>query len=49
MTPEPDPRTAADDDVDNRGLSAQQPAEGSDDEPADGSPQSGDDGGSTDV
>ena len=41
---EPDPRTAADDDVadaTNEGVSAQTPAEGGDDEPGrdDGSPQ----------
>ncbi|WP_267380337.1 MULTISPECIES: hypothetical protein [unclassified Sphingomonas] len=36
MTAEPDPRTAADDDDDitNRGVSAEDPAEGSDTEPA---------------
>ena len=38
MTPEPDPRTASDDDVDatNEGVSAEDPAEGTDDDPAGG-------------
>lgn len=43
MMADPDPRTAADDDEDatNQGVSAQEPAEGSDSEPASegGSPQ----------
>ncbi|WP_239024772.1 hypothetical protein [Sphingomonas corticis] len=43
MVPDPDPRTAPDDDedatqppADNRGVSTQEPAEGSDDAPAGG-------------
>ena len=43
MAPDPDPRTAPDDDEDatNQGASAEQPAEGSDDDPSEnrGSPQ----------
>jgi hypothetical protein len=40
MAIEPDPRTAADDDEDatNEGASAEEPAEGADDEPENGSP-----------
>lgn len=45
MTPDPDPRTAPDDEVEdavegeqpaNRGVSAEEPAEGADDAPAGG-------------